>query len=117
MYHPILITPMTETEVTRRQVISPTTPTLRIITAQFYETPSHGYLAVATNIIRDLGIADKISGFSGINNGYVYLEEDCDCPMFIDSCKANGIQINLTAHYIGHKFFPTHNYHASKVQI
>lgn len=53
----------------------------------FYEDPGHGWLEVPTQELRDLGIADKISGYSYISSDgkRAYLEEDCDLSVFLEA--------------------------------
>ena len=50
---------------------------------KFYGDPSHGWLAVKMQEIIDLGISQKISSFSYMHGQTVYLEEDCDAPIFV----------------------------------
>lgn len=54
----------------------------------FYTDPGHGWLAVPLSELERLGIADKISTCSYVKGHTVFLEEDCDAPLFI---KAAGI--------------------------
>lgn len=49
----------------------------------FHEDAGHGWLEVPYNIIVILKLQDKISGYSYRKNDLVYLEEDCDAPLFI----------------------------------
>jgi len=49
----------------------------------FISTPSHGYLKVASNEVPK-GIVNKISQCSVKIGSYWYLEEDCDCQLFLD---------------------------------
>ena len=48
----------------------------------FYSDPGHGWLKVEMAILRELGIADKISAYSHMMGDYAYLEEDCDATTF-----------------------------------
>ena len=56
----------------------------------FFSDPSHGWGRVTRSMIELLGIADKISGYSYQDKGYVYLEEDCDLPRFITALHSAG---------------------------
>ena len=57
---------------------------------RFISDPGHGWLEVPIEELLDLGIWDKISGYSYQKGGMAYLEEDCDAPLFIDAWqKAN----------------------------
>ena len=49
----------------------------------FYEDPGHGWLAVPIKELIELGIADKITGYSYTLGGMAYLEEDCDLGVFV----------------------------------
>ena len=55
---------------------------------KFYITGSHGYLVVKHKELEELGIATKISPFSYKMGNKVYLEEDCDAYMFMNTYKA-----------------------------
>lgn len=49
---------------------------------KYYSDPGHGWIAVKLDLVADLGILDKISGFSYLKGGTVYLEEDRDAQVF-----------------------------------
>ena len=52
----------------------------------------HGWLNVTELELIRLGINKQISTCSYIKHGRVYLEEDCDMPIFIKAyCKVNNI--------------------------
>jgi len=51
----------------------------------FHTDPGHGWLAVKRNELVRLGILDKISGFSYQRGETVYLEEDCDASIFLNT--------------------------------
>jgi hypothetical protein len=57
--------------------------------------PGHGWLEVPRGLLEVLGIQDQITGYSYINNGYVYLEEDLDMSTFVRALKANNSSIEL----------------------
>jgi len=57
-------------------------------TYTFYSDPGHGWLEVPKKELEDLGIINKVSQCSYINQGMIYLEEDCDAPIFINSYKS-----------------------------
>jgi hypothetical protein len=48
----------------------------------FHSDPGHGWLEVSLKELEDLRIAHKISPFSYLHKGRVYLEEDCDMSIF-----------------------------------
>ena len=51
----------------------------------FYSDPGHGWLKVKRSELHELGIADKITGFSYERGDFVYLEEDEDLSNFIEA--------------------------------
>ena len=57
---------------------------------RFFEDPGHGWLEVHEAEIENLNIKDKITSCSYYDKKekLVYLEEDCDAPLFIKTyCK------------------------------
>lgn len=48
-----------------------------------FTDPGHSWYGVKRKLLNDLGIADKISGFSYQRGNMVYLEEDCDIGIFL----------------------------------
>lgn len=73
------------------------------------DTGGHGYVSVSKEIIKELGLVDKISGYSGMNQTRVFLEEDCDATLLIDRAKERGYEIDIKSSYnLKHKC--THNY-------
>jgi hypothetical protein len=53
----------------------------------FHEDSGHGWLAVNRKELIELNILDKVSSYSYQNKDMVYLEEDCDAPLFVESMK------------------------------
>lgn len=51
----------------------------------YHTDPGHGWFAVKRSELLKLGIADKITGFSYVRGGTVYLEEDCDAARFFEA--------------------------------
>lgn len=58
---------------------------------KFYSDPGHGWFAVKRKLLDQLGIANRISGFSYTLGATVYCEEDCDGSLLISSLKGAGI--------------------------
>jgi hypothetical protein len=52
---------------------------------EFFSDPGHGWLKVPFKEIERLGLIDKISSFSFVRDGYIYLEEDEDLSLFLDA--------------------------------
>ena len=65
----------------------------------FYADPAHGWLEVSLADIHDFGIGDRISRYSYIKGDRVFLEEDCDAGLFLDSAKNQGWTINIKETY------------------
>jgi len=61
----------------------------------FFSDPGHGWLRINQYDLEDLGITDKISGFSYQRGSRVYLEEDCDAPRYLAAAKAAGWHIDV----------------------
>ena len=60
----------------------------------FFADPGHGWLRVPLKSLIALDLVDQITPFSYINlnkRAYCYLEEDCDCPTFLQALEAKGI--------------------------
>lgn len=53
----------------------------------FYSDSGHGWLRVPKYLVNDLLGLNEVSECSYENNGWVYLEEDCDCPKFLNKLK------------------------------
>ena len=67
---------------------SPSIKTIPYATAlseqyKFIESPGHGWLRVPLREIIQLGIAEKITAYSYMDNQFAYLEEDIDAGVFI----------------------------------
>ena len=55
---------------------------------QWISDAGHAWLEVSVDEINALSISDKISEYSYIQGETVYLEEDCDAPLFVEALKA-----------------------------
>jgi hypothetical protein len=62
---------------------------------KFYPDAGHGWLAVKRSFLIELGILNKISGYSYQRGGTVYLEEDCDATTFQKELEARGIEYEV----------------------
>ena len=49
----------------------------------FYSDAGHGWLKVHILMLQKMGIDKNVTSFSYIHGGDVFLEEDCDAPMFM----------------------------------
>ena len=68
---------------------------MKQIKRAFHSDPSHAWLGVDYKELVDLGIEDKISSYSYQLGKNVYLEEDCDAPIYLNKCKANNIEVDI----------------------
>jgi len=59
----------------------------------FHTDPGHGWLEVDKDLVLKLGT--KISTYSYIKDGKVYLEEDCDATAFISDLKDAGLKFTV----------------------
>ena len=66
---------------------------------RFIADSGHAWLEVPIEELKTLGIADKISTYSYMNNGMAYLEEDCDAPVFAAAKKWEKWQGNIREIY------------------
>lgn len=81
----------------------------------FIRTEGHGYLKVSHDLIRRIcHHAGEISKYSGMDNEYVYLEEDSDATMFLSFAQTKGYTWKIWDCY-DPTFRTTHNYDASKI--
>ena len=63
-----------------------------------YSDPGHAWVKVKLTEIAKLGIQDKITGFSYVRGGYVYLEEDCDLSTFVLAARKAGYEPKWREH-------------------
>ena len=66
---------------------------------KFYNDPDHGWLAVKIQMIKELGLLNKISRFSYVKGQTIYLEEDCDAPLFTETLKELNIEFTVESKY------------------
>lgn len=64
----------------------------------FHEDAGHGWLAVKRQDLIDLDILDQVSSCSYEKGDTVYLEEDCDAPIFIRAMKEKGLGFKYRDH-------------------
>lgn len=57
----------------------------------FISDPSHGWLRVPLADIAALGIETAVSTCSFIDGQFAYLEEDCDCTVYLAARTAHGL--------------------------
>ena len=59
-----------------------------------YSDDAHGWLRVEKTTLKKLGLLDKISSLSYEDDKYIYLEEDLDAGVFLDSQKEEDFEID-----------------------
>ena len=77
--------------------------TMNYLQLNFHSDTGHGWLKVTTHQLAELGIYNQVSRYSYINVAYsnddesydVYLEEDCDAPLFLNALKEQGIEFTI----------------------
>jgi hypothetical protein len=68
---------------------------MKSIEYTYYTDPGHGWLGVNYDELVELGIHKEVSGYSYRRGDAVYLEEDCDMALFINTMEAKGIKVTL----------------------
>jgi len=53
----------------------------------FVSDPAHGWVKVPVSLLRELGIAGKITSYSYRKGKNAYLEEDVDATLFVNAFK------------------------------
>jgi len=77
---------------------------------KFYSDPGHGWGAVKRKVLIELGILDKITGFSYQKGQTVYLEEDLDLSTFTTALALKGVVFSYIEKNSPHKYSPIRNY-------
>ncbi|WP_281839606.1 hypothetical protein [Cardiobacterium hominis] len=65
----------------------------------YHTDPAHGWLEVPMAELHRLGIARSISSCSYRHGDVAYLEEDGDAPLFVETLRAQGIEVKLMPRY------------------
>ena len=65
----------------------------------YYTDPGHGWVEVPRALLHELGIADKITGYSYQRGEDVFLEEDCDLSTFYRAMEKAGRPFELVEVY------------------
>lgn len=85
------------------------------IRCTFISTPSHGYLKVSkSDFLKSELTPTEISSFSGISKRYLFLEEDCDAPKFLQHLQKAGLEYKIKEVYQT-RVNTTHNYLPEKI--
>lgn len=65
----------------------------------YHTDAGHGWIAVKRKLLDDLGLSNKITPFSYMKGQTVYLEEDQDAALFLNTLKDSGIVYKLVEKY------------------
>jgi hypothetical protein len=65
----------------------------------YYQDSGHGWIEVPISLLRELGIADKISFCSYQNGVMAYLEEDVDALRFTQAAETAGLKLKIIVIY------------------
>lgn len=66
---------------------------MKHFTVTFYSDPGHSWAKCRREVLKNLGIANKVSAYSYQRGDYVYLEEDCDYPLLVDALRQRNTRI------------------------
>lgn len=74
---------------------------MRRLTVHRYSDPGHSWLRVRKSVLAELNLLDKISSYSYERKDHVYLEEDNDENLFVETLKSKGIKLSIykTVHH------------------
>jgi hypothetical protein len=73
-------------------------------TYKFYSDPAHAWLAVKRKELIELGLENPISSYSYQRGDTVYLEEDQDATLFINTLKSLGKKPHEDFHVQGNNY-------------
>jgi hypothetical protein len=65
----------------------------------YFHDGGHGWYSVKRSKLEQLGILSKITSFSYQRGDSVYLEEDCDLSLYINTIEAIGDNLVTTEHF------------------
>lgn len=65
------------------------------ITLNYFTDPGHGWIEVPVQMLKDLGIVNKITTYSYRKGNTAFLEEDCDSSLLIQELTKNNITYTL----------------------
>lgn len=57
-----------------------------------YSDPAHGWIKVPRKVLRELGIEGQVTHYSYERGEDVYLEEDCDATLLVETMRKLGIE-------------------------
>lgn len=66
-----------------------------MLTLEFISDPGHGWLRTSYQFLKELELTKKISHYSYRNGDAIYLEEDQDANILIDTLKEKNIPFKI----------------------
>lgn len=66
-----------------------------MLTLDYVQDPGHGWIAADIQRLQSLGLTDKVSSYSYRDGDVVWLEEDCDAPLFVGALTRAGIPYTI----------------------
>lgn len=70
---------------------------MKEVTKKFMSDAGHGWLSVKKKELVELGIANKISGYSYMKGQSAYLEEDCDAEIYMDAQQKVSVGVKVVS--------------------
>lgn len=68
---------------------------MKTFTIIVYNDPGHGWGKVKRQVLSNLGLVDKVSTHSYQYKDNVYLEEDCDLPLLVQTLFALDVRVKF----------------------
>ena len=68
---------------------------MKTFTIIVYNDPGHGWGKVKRQVLSNLGLVDKVSAYSYQYKDNVYLEEDCDLPLLVQTLFALDVRVKF----------------------
>lgn len=66
-----------------------------MLTIDYVQDPAHGWISADIHQLRSFGLTDKVSQYSYRDGDLVWLEEDCDAPLFVRALEKAGIPFKV----------------------
>lgn len=68
---------------------------MKTFTIIVYNDPGHGWGKVKRQVLSNLGLVDKVSAYSYQYKDNVYLEEDCDLSLLVQTLFALDVRVKF----------------------
>ena len=77
---------------------------------KFHTDPGHGWLEVSRADLDALGIANRITPYSFQKADRVYLEEDIDAGLYMETARAAGYRLTLDSNNHSNDYSPIRDF-------